>query len=194
MWAHKQQNNILRQTPQLILLQHHRPTKNSLNIDTWGLYYKTFYSHNFCHIVISWSVCHYYPSLTFAGEAKCMPLEWSLIRGSTVIVCQSFACKYQTRVEVTDRGNHSSLSKYCSIYHCKKIYSTGTCGQCYESFYGRKFRIFKIRQSVCCGQAFPGQYSVRQAPTHVKHLSGAPLKGRLPALPENNRLGWESLP
>jgi hypothetical protein len=30
--------------------------------------------------------------------------------------------------------------------------------------------------------------------THVKHLSGAPLKGRLLALPTNNRLGWKGLP
>jgi len=35
---------------------------------------------------------------------------------------------------------------------------------------------------------------VRQEPILVKHLSGAPLRGRLLALPANNRLGWKCLP
>jgi len=35
---------------------------------------------------------------------------------------------------------------------------------------------------------------VRQEPTQVKHLSGAPLKGRFLSLPSNNRLGWKGLP
>jgi hypothetical protein len=35
---------------------------------------------------------------------------------------------------------------------------------------------------------------VRQEPMQVKHTSGAPLLGRLPALPKNIRLGWKGLP
>jgi len=35
---------------------------------------------------------------------------------------------------------------------------------------------------------------VGQELTQVKHLSGAPLEGRLLALPTNNRLGWKDLP
>jgi hypothetical protein len=35
---------------------------------------------------------------------------------------------------------------------------------------------------------------VKQEPTHVKHLSGAPFKGRLLALSTNNRLGFKGLP
>ncbi len=31
-------------------------------------------------------------------------------------------------------------------------------------------------------------------PTRVKHLTGAPLEGRLLALPTNTRPGWKSLP
>jgi hypothetical protein len=33
----------------------------------------------------------------------------------------------------------------------------------------------------------------RPKPTGVKHLSGAPLKGRLLTLPTNIRLGWKDL-
>jgi hypothetical protein len=32
---------------------------------------------------------------------------------------------------------------------------------------------------------------VRQEPTQVKYLSGAPLYGRFLALPTNNKLGWK---
>ncbi len=39
----------------------------------------------------------------------------------------------------------------------------------------------------------PRSLLVRQDPTQVKHLSGAPLKGRLMALSTNNRLGWNGL-
>jgi hypothetical protein len=35
---------------------------------------------------------------------------------------------------------------------------------------------------------------VRQEPTQVKHISGAPLKGRLLYLPANKRLGLKGLP
>jgi hypothetical protein len=35
---------------------------------------------------------------------------------------------------------------------------------------------------------------VREESTKVKHLSGAPLQGKLLALPSNNELGWKGLP
>jgi hypothetical protein len=35
---------------------------------------------------------------------------------------------------------------------------------------------------------------LRPEPTRVKHLSGAPLKDRLLALPKNISLGWKGLP
>ncbi len=35
---------------------------------------------------------------------------------------------------------------------------------------------------------------VRPEPTQVQHLSGAPLKGKLMALPANIRLGWKDQP
>ncbi len=37
-------------------------------------------------------------------------------------------------------------------------------------------------------------FAGNQEPTQAKHLSGAPLKGWLLALPTNNRLGWKDLP
>ena len=47
-----------------------------------------------------------------------------------------------------------------------------------KTFNGRNLQIFGIRQE----------------PTRVKHLSGAPLYGRLLASSTNIRLGWKSLP
>ncbi len=65
------------------------------------------------------------------------------------------------------------------------------------TFYGRNLRIFFIGQSVCPWQALPAQANilqVRPKHTRVKHLSGAPLQGRLLTLPTNLRLGLKGLP
>ncbi len=40
----------------------------------------------------------------------------------------------------------------------------------------------------------PFQDGIVFVATHVKHVSGAPLNGRLLALPTNNRLGWKGFP
>jgi hypothetical protein len=52
--------------------------------------------------------------------------------------------------------------------------NTETRGQCYKTLYKRNLQIFEISLSVC-------------------RLSGAPLYGRLLALPPNIRLGWQRL-
>jgi hypothetical protein len=52
---------------------------------------------------------YFHPSLIFVGEAMSLPLEWSLIRSSTLI---GLDCKYWTTVEVNDSGKHSSLLQY----------------------------------------------------------------------------------
>jgi hypothetical protein len=65
--------------------------------------------------------------------------------------------------------------------------------QCYKTFYGRKLRIFVISWSVLTfldSKVFGGE--ARQEPTLVKHLSGVSIKGRLLALPTNNRLSRKS--
>jgi hypothetical protein len=41
---------------------------------------------------------------------------------------------------------------------------------------------------------FQPSSQVRPMSTQVKHISGAPPKGKLVALPTNIRLGWKSLP
>ncbi len=38
----------------------------------------------------------------------------------------------------------------------------------------------------------PSVMIVRQYPTHIKHLSGAPLYGKLLVLPTNVRLSWKA--
>jgi hypothetical protein len=47
-----------------------------------GLYYKTFNNHKYFPIVISWCVRECQSSLTFAGKAMSLPVEWSHV-GST---------------------------------------------------------------------------------------------------------------
>jgi hypothetical protein len=49
------------------------------------------------------------------------------------------------------------------------------------------FSLASLSRIVQCLQ-------VRQEPTKVKHLSGAPLWGRRLALHTNNRIGWKGLP
>jgi hypothetical protein len=67
---------------------------------------------------------HFHPSLIFVGNARSLPLEWSSIRGST-LVGSSLACKYKTRVEVNVCGKHSSLLQYVNIYSRKIFYCLG---------------------------------------------------------------------
>jgi hypothetical protein len=68
------------------------------------------------------------------------------------------------------------------------IYFKLTCGQYYKTFYGCKLRIFLISWSVTAGNpSQDGIVFVSKAGAYpCKHLSGAPLKGRLLALPTNN--------
>jgi len=65
---------------------HHLTVKGS--VQPWllspDLHYKTFYRSNCCHIIISWSVCHFHPSLKFASKANSLPLEWSTVISSTL--------------------------------------------------------------------------------------------------------------
>jgi hypothetical protein len=53
------------------------------SFETRGLYCRTFYTRNFCLIVISQSVCHLDPSRIFAGKAG-LP-EWSSLRDFTLM-------------------------------------------------------------------------------------------------------------
>ncbi len=76
--------------------------------------------------IVSQSVCHghsLHPSLVFVSKARSLPLEWSLVRGST-LVNSCLTCKYQTRVEVNRSDKHCSLLQCSNNFDHKKFYST----------------------------------------------------------------------
>ncbi len=53
-----------------------------------GLYYKTFYCRNCCHITKRETVCHCHSlprSLIFAGKDRSLPWEWSHVKGFTLV-------------------------------------------------------------------------------------------------------------
>jgi len=52
--------------------------------------------------------------------ARSLPIEWSLIRGSTQ-VGSNLAHKYHTRVEVNVSSEHTSLLQNGNNYDCKKF-------------------------------------------------------------------------
>jgi len=54
------------------------------------------------------TVNHFNSSLIFTGKARSLHLKQRFVLCSTQVGC-SITCKYQTGVEVTDRGKHSSL-------------------------------------------------------------------------------------
>jgi len=70
-------------------------------------------------------------------------------------------------------------------------------GPMLHNFFIRNLRIFVISWSVCHLQAFKASFNcvtIRSEPTRMKlHVSGAPLLGRLLALPKTIRLGWIDL-
>jgi hypothetical protein len=49
--------------------------------NTWGLYYKTLYGCNYCHIIISWSVCHCQSRVANAPGACIIKLITAVIYG-----------------------------------------------------------------------------------------------------------------
>ncbi len=61
-------------------------------------------------------------------------------------------------------------------------------------FYVRNLPMFVQSQNVCSLQAFPAQSNVRPKPILMKHLSSAPLQGRLLALPTSIRIIWKGKP
>jgi hypothetical protein len=71
-------------------------TVNSVIIQELVL--KNFFGCNFCHIIISLSVCHiaicFQPSLLFAGRARSLPQYWSPIRWIWLAVANTSLFKY----------------------------------------------------------------------------------------------------
>ncbi len=69
---------------------------------------------------VSW----FYISLIFLCKARSIPVEWSPMRGSTLLSSR-LACKYYTSATVTNSVKHTSLLLYI-INNCrKKFYDTG---------------------------------------------------------------------
>jgi len=65
------------------------------------------------------TVIHFHTNLKFTGNARSFPLEWSTIRGST-LMGSSLARKYYTWV-VNVSGKLSSLLRYDNDYGRKKV-------------------------------------------------------------------------
>jgi hypothetical protein len=58
--------------------------KNIDSIGPWGLYHKTLQCRIYFYTLqVFATVCHFFPSLIFAGKTRKLPSEWSPIRGST---------------------------------------------------------------------------------------------------------------
>jgi hypothetical protein len=84
---------------------------------------------------------------------------------------------------------HLSTLFLCLSFSTNKPWIFNTRAQCYKTFYVCNLRIFAISYSVCPWQAFPALSNgclVKQEPTLLKNFSGAPLSGKLLAMPTNN--------
>ncbi len=57
-----------------------------------------------------------------------------------------------------------------------------------------ELKCFEYRLRTAIKAFQPSLWFVSKARAPVKHLSDAPLWGRLLVLPTNNRLGWKALP
>ncbi len=62
-----------------------------------------------------------------------------------------------------------------------------------KTFYVRNLWIFEISLNVCHCQAFPAWCNVCEKGWSLPKRNTFPLKGRLLAVPTNNRLGWKCL-
>ncbi len=104
MCVHSPSFNLLGPTQQNILRTQFIPFRNKL--ECLSLFVNLFLRH------------------IFAGKVRSVPVKWSPIRGSTRVATLLFF-KYQTRLEVTERGKQSSLLQYEINCDRKKFYSSG---------------------------------------------------------------------
>jgi hypothetical protein len=99
----------------------------NISLQYRGLYYK-----NFTTVIVAISQkarvfatsIHFLLSLVFVAKAKSLPLEWSPVRGSTLLG-SSLLRKYHIRVEVNGSGKHSSLQRYSNNYDHKQLWYKG---------------------------------------------------------------------
>ncbi len=125
------------QTLQLIWPCRQLWQKKFYNIDSRGLYYKTFYARNLHILVISKSVYPWqaFPALSdVCGEARSLPQSVAHERCFTR-VGSALTCKHQTRLERLARDKHFSLLRESVNYDRKKFYSTGPRCKCCKTFF-----------------------------------------------------------
>ncbi len=69
------------------------------------------------------TVNHVHPCLIFAGKARTLPVELTLVNGSSLVG----SALHATRVGVTDSGKSSSLRRYGNIYDSNIFMAQATC-------------------------------------------------------------------
>ncbi len=104
--------------------------------------YNEFYNCNQGHIAISQIFCHFYLSLNFVvyyksgGQAK-----------EPTRVASRPANRYETRVEVTNNGNHLSLLYADLITAVKRLMQTPK-SHCYIEFYNFNHSCIAVNQII----------------------------------------------
>jgi hypothetical protein len=117
--------------------------------------------------------------------------------GDTLGKYPGLTFKHCSSQEMLAKDRQSSLLLTLTNYGYKKFFSSRPWGQCHKTFYGRKFRIFIISQSVCSWQDFPAESIDRgqgQEPTLEWSTSKLFHLGRLLPYPQNTIQSWKGLP
>ncbi len=93
----------------------------------WGLYYKTFYGSNCCHIVMSQSVCHFLslsPQSNIWGQGSIIPKQSHILDSALKVGSQS--CPQILGQSGSDRKWHTlQLVMIWQQFLLKKFYRTG---------------------------------------------------------------------
>ncbi len=108
------------------------------------------------------------------------------------LVGSCLTCQHYTIQERLTRDKHSSLLRKLITYARKKVYNIGPRGLYHKTLFTdiqnklEFLSLASLSSLVYCWQ-------VRPEPTWMKHLTGAPLKGRPLALPKNIKTRLERL-
>ncbi len=109
-----------------------------------GLYFKTFYCRNCCHITKSETVCHCHslpPSLIFAGKDRSLLQVSSLVNGSTLAGSYPYL-KILHMGELDGSGKQCRLvwygNNYCSTMSC---HTSPTISNFFQSVFFYRHRL-----------------------------------------------------
>ncbi len=127
-----------------------------------GLYYKTFYGCNCCHIAISQSVCHCHslsPQSKFCKQGQEVNIR---VQSHKVLHLDRLQpCPiYKTRVQVNGSGKHASLFQNGNNYDPKFFYSSGprAKAKCYKSYCCSNLVTFHRITVILCYKTILRQY------------------------------------